>query len=238
MQPLIAPMRSYIPGGLWTPKLGGKVLEGDSKRTSHIIEGKVEIKEYSNNLKIFFEDINIKKRVKVLNEAERKELGDAYKLSQLKRRKEKRKIQGKDPDDDSETEDDTTKREKEEDEEILNLIRAEETKDISIPKLYTYLTRIKPKAKMSGAHKIGSKIHLLSNKDGLFGRDGTTDNFSSSLKDIPDALAYQGLVILKHPGDTPKSEDSVIFGYVKLESARGYITNTNINIKTNANTNR
>ena len=41
MQPLIAPQRCYIPGGLWTPKLGGKVTEGDSKRTSHVIEGKV-----------------------------------------------------------------------------------------------------------------------------------------------------------------------------------------------------
>jgi len=41
MQPLIAPQRCYIPGGLWTPKLGGKVTEGDSKRTSHVVEGKV-----------------------------------------------------------------------------------------------------------------------------------------------------------------------------------------------------
>ena len=43
MQPLIAPQRCYIPGGLWTPKLGGKVTEGDSKRTSHVIEGKVKL---------------------------------------------------------------------------------------------------------------------------------------------------------------------------------------------------
>lgn len=41
MQPLIASQRCYIPGGLWTPKLGGKITEGDSKRTSHVIEGKV-----------------------------------------------------------------------------------------------------------------------------------------------------------------------------------------------------
>ena len=41
MQALIAPQRCYIPGGLWTPKLGGKVTEGDSKRTSHVIEGQV-----------------------------------------------------------------------------------------------------------------------------------------------------------------------------------------------------
>ena len=41
MQPLIAPQRCYIPGGLWTPKLGGKITEGDSKRTSHVLEGKV-----------------------------------------------------------------------------------------------------------------------------------------------------------------------------------------------------
>jgi hypothetical protein len=221
MQPLIAPMRCYLPGGLWTPKLGGKISEGDNKRTSHIIEGKIEIKEFSNHLKIFFEGINIKKRIKILNEEERKAIGDAYKLSQLKKRKEKRKIQGKDPDSDSETEDDTIKREKEEDEVIVNLIHEEEIKEIPIPKLYTYLVRIKPKARMSGAHKIGSKIHLLSNKDGLFGRDGTTDTFSCSLKDIPDALAYQGLVILKLPQDSPKTEDSIIFGYAKLESARG-----------------
>ena len=41
MQPLIAPQRCYIPGGLWTPKLGGKITEGDNKRTSHVLEGKV-----------------------------------------------------------------------------------------------------------------------------------------------------------------------------------------------------
>ena len=68
---------------------------------------------------------------------------------------------------------------------------------------------------------IGSKIHLLSNKDGLFGREGTIDNFECSLKDIPDALAYQGLVILKLPQDPPKTEDSVIFGLSKFDSARG-----------------
>ena len=86
-------------------------------------------------MKIFFENVSIKKRVKLLTEEERKVLGDAYKLSQLKKRKEKRKIQGKDPDDDSETEDDTIKREKEEDEEIINLIHQEETKDIPLPKV-------------------------------------------------------------------------------------------------------
>ena len=95
----------------------------------------MEIKEFSNHLKIFFEDISIKKRVKLLTEDERKVVGDAYRLSQLKKRKEKRKIQGKDPDSDSETEDDTNKREKEEDEEIKNLIHLEETKDIPIPKV-------------------------------------------------------------------------------------------------------
>jgi len=68
---------------------------------------------------------------------------------------------------------------------------------------------------------IGSKIHLLSNKDGLFGREGTIDNFECSLKDIPDALAYQGLVILKLPQDPPKTEDSIIFGLSKFDSARG-----------------
>ena len=86
-------------------------------------------------MKIFFENVSIKKRVKLLTEEERKVLGDAYKLSQLKKRKEKRKIQGKDPDDDSETEDDTIKRENEEEEEINNLIHKEETKDIPIPKV-------------------------------------------------------------------------------------------------------
>lgn len=70
-------------------------------------------------------------------------------------------------------------------------------------------------------HSKGSKIHLLSNKDGLFGRDGTTDTFACSLKDIPDALAYQGLVILKLPQDPPKTEDSIIFGLSKFDSARG-----------------
>lgn len=156
MQPLIAPQRCYIPGGLWTPKLGGKITEGDSKRTSHVIEGQVsihtyiindishyiyiqvEIKEFSNHLKIFFENVSIKKRVKLLTEEERKVIGDAYKLSQSNRRKEKRKIQGKDPDSDSETEDDTIKREKDEDEEIKNLIHTEETKDIPIPKVNQY----------------------------------------------------------------------------------------------------
>ena len=46
------------------------------------------------------------------------------------------------------------------------------------------------------------------------------------MKDIPDALAYQGLVILKLPQDPPKSEDSIIFGLAKFDSARGKRTKT------------
>jgi hypothetical protein len=63
-------------------------------------------------------------------------------------------------------------------------------------------------------------MHLKTDPDGLFGRPGTIGTFEASLKDIPDPLAYLGLVVLKMPEDEPKTEEPVIYGFVRFQSAR------------------
>lgn len=80
---------------------------------------------------------------------------------------------------------------------------------------------------MTNVHKVGSKIYLSSAKTGgLFGVSGTTGVFEASLKDIPDAIAYGGIVVVKLPTDEPKTEDSVIYGFIKLVSSRSSKTKT------------
>jgi hypothetical protein len=40
------------------------------------------------------------------------------------------------------------------------------------------------------------------------------------LKDVPDALEYLGLVVLKLPNDDPKTELPVVMSFVRLQSLR------------------
>ena len=94
-----------------------------------------------------------------------------------------------------------------------------------MPDLQVYLTRRRPKTKMTEIDRNGTHVFLTSSRGGLFGVEGSTNNFSVSLKDIPDPLAYNGMVIVKRPADEPVTDGWVIFGMVKFVQTGATKTN-------------
>lgn len=220
MKPVVFKSRVSIAGGLWTPKLTGDFQEGDPAKTTHTFEGDVAIKELSGRLRMFFANIKLEQRDRMLTDEERGKIKADYdeKIRILKA------VRGEDEDEDEE--DDSLdnqaalKRKEKYDTELRELIRAEERKPIALPKLYVFMSKKKPKTRMTDIHKAGSRIHTTSNAEGLFGREGTLGDFECSLKDVPDALYYLGLVIVKLPQDAPKTEEPIVYGFVKLQSSR------------------
>ena len=61
MIPLVFPKRVNIPGGLWTSKLFGEFEEGDPVKTNFYFSGRVDVKLFGGNLRLFFTDIAIVK---------------------------------------------------------------------------------------------------------------------------------------------------------------------------------
>ena len=216
MIPCVTTKRVDIPGGVWAPKVSGMFEEGDPASTHFFVTGKVDIKELAGHLKLFFEDVKIVKRKMLLTDKEKEELKAKYLTESAETDKkgleEGTILEALSPEALKARDDAAI-------EEILK--EAQAKKDIPIPsRLHVYLTRRKPKTKMSDAHKNGSRVHLRGDTDGLFGKPETIGTFAVPLKDIPDVLGYLGLVILKLPQDAPKTNDPVIYGLAKLQSAR------------------
>ena len=199
MIPLVVPKRAEILGGLWTPKVNGSFEDGDPLRTTYYISGSAEIKELNGCLKLFFQDVRIgfRKSLKAeeQNEPEKK---------------------GEEEDDDDDDDDSTSK------------LKGKKPPEKHVPapqdeisSMYLYMSKKTPKARMVDIHKIGTKIHLTKyNGMGLFGREGTYGTFEVSLKNIPDVLLYKGLVVVKLPDDKPRTEEPVVYGFIKFMSAR------------------
>jgi len=205
-----------LPGGVWAPKVGGVFEEGDPSSTHFYVTGKVDIKELAGHLKLFFEDVKIVKRKLLLSEKEKDELKSKYLA-------ESEEADKKSLEDGTVLEALTEEAKKVRDDAAIAQIwkDAQAKKDIPIPsRLQVFLTRRKPKTKMSDAHKNGSRVHLTGDLEGLFGKPETLGTFQVPLKDIPDVLGYLGLVVLKLPQDAPKTNDPVIYGFAKLQSAR------------------
>jgi Leucine-rich repeat (LRR) protein len=220
MHPVVFTSRVYEPGGLWTPKIGGVFVEGDPASSSYYVEGKVDIREMADHLKVFFEDIKIVKRKIVLLERQREEITAKY-MEKVSQFKQQRRNMGQEVSD-SEDEDEDVKlaKKSKRDNELQALFTEEENKEIPLPRLFVYMCKKKPRARMTDIHKSGSRVHIYSRSDGLFGREGTLNHFEASLKDVPDALEYLGIVVVKLPGDPPKTEEPVVYGFAKLQSAR------------------
>lgn len=196
---LVAPKRAQLVGGLWTPKVSGYFEEGDPTRTEYYISGYAEIKELNGCLKLFFDEVRVNFRKSSAQEEEES--------------KKENEDEKDDDDDDSitaiaapnnkSTETDTSS-------------KTEEISD-----MYLYFVKKVPKARMVDVHKIGTKIHLTKyNGKGLFCRKGTIDTFEVSLKNIPDVLLYRGLAVVKLPDDKPRTEEPVVYGFIKFASAR------------------
>lgn len=214
MRAAIGRMRVDIPGGMWAPKVSGEFQEGDPVTTAFFVEGKVEIKELAGHLKLFFTDVKLVKRKLFLTNKEKEDITKKY-MAESAEQDKKSLEEGKEPLEDA------ARAERDEAAIAERHKSAEAAKVAPVPsRLYVYLTRRKPKTRMNDAHTNGSKIHLTQHLEGLFGKEETLGTFAVSLKDIPDALGYLGLVVLKLPADAPKTNEPVIYGLVKLQSAR------------------
>lgn len=216
MIPVVYNSRTKISGGLWTPKLTGVIEEGDSSTTRFFIEGTIEIKELSGHLKMFFRGIKMTERKFVITDEDKRALVLEQAAILLEATKADMKEREIDFDEEDETELMTKKRMEEAENLAAAIIR--EKKTVVYPKLNIFLSKKRPKKRMTDVHKTGAKVYIHSNTDGLF--TGADEAFEAGLKDIPDVLGYSGIVILKLPSDEPKTEEPVIYGLVKLQSAK------------------
>lgn len=89
-----------------------------------------------------------------------------------------------------------------------------------IPKLQVFLTTKKPKKRMVDAHKTGMKIKISQLADDEFGSIDTETDYEAALVDIADVSQFQGVVVIKMPQDEPKTEEPIVYGFVKLQSSR------------------
>jgi len=75
MIPLVFPKRANIPGGLWTTKLFGEFEEGDPAKTNFHFTGRVDVKLFGGNLRLFFADVVLVKNSMVVPESDSQEMG-------------------------------------------------------------------------------------------------------------------------------------------------------------------
>lgn len=209
MRPIVCGHRSRIPGGLWTSKVGGDIKEGDPTLTQFVVEGRADIKELRGHMKLFFQGVTITQRPRILTENEKNKIRTQFRAS------------NKVPEDLDELEDEERAAILEKEEAALQtLFKQEIDKQLSIPKLFVYLSKKKPKTRMTDIHKTGTRIFIPNCSDGVFGAGRSLGDFDLGLKDIVDVLGFLGLVIVKLPTDEPKTDDPVVYGYVNLLSVR------------------
>lgn len=231
MLPIVVPKRAELKGGLWTPRAIGDFEEGATD-TDFYISGTAEIKELQGNLKLFFHDVKIMHRRAPIDEVEEKpsekpenEGEDVEKGVDTSKEKEGG---GEGEGDDSDEDDEKKKGDAsatvyEEKKKVEELVL--DNPDITC--LHLFFSKKNPKTRMVDVHKRGTKVYLNRyNPDGHFGKKGTLNDFEVSLKSIPDVLLFRGLVVVKMPADRPVTEDPVVYGYIKLQSARSIAIST------------
>ncbi|GMI18476.1 hypothetical protein TrLO_g1181 [Triparma laevis f. longispina] len=96
-------------------------------------------------------------------------------------------------------------------------------------KLSLYMTKKKPKKRMADIEETGDLI-LCDTADGfidtLLGKHADTTTFDVSLKDAPDVSAYKGCVVVKRKGDSPLSDEPVVFGFARFSQNAKEIAGT------------
>lgn len=221
MLPVICKARTETVDGLWTNKMGGEFEEGDPALTAFTFEGRADIKELGGHMRIFFNSINIKRRLFILTDSiKTKLLTDYY---EEKKRKKAAAYKEFAIGDESDSDDDDEEEKQRKEQIILeDLVAMEKRKPLAVPKLHLFLTTKKPKTRMVDAHTNGTKVRITGVKDaeGIFGKEGDPMNYEASLTDIPDALGFQGIVVLKLPDSEPITSEPLIYGIVKLQSSR------------------
>ena len=210
MKPIVFQKRVEIPGGLWSDKLGGAFQEGDPAKTSFYVEGRCEVKERAGRLRLFFQDVKLVKRRVVISDAEKEAFVKLY-------RTERGIVDGVD---DDEPEEERLKQQQEFAAAYDDYVKVQQAKELEVPRLFIYMSKKPPKKRMIDVHRVGSKVLLNGDDEGMFGRERTLGSFEASLKDIVDAIEYLGVVVVKLPHDKPVTEEPVVYGFVKLQSSR------------------
>ncbi len=217
--PIVYPDRCSSSSGLWSSKISGEFQDGDASFASHMIEGIVEIKEMGSNLRIFFKNISITQRQRILTKNEEQDIISTY-LENKKHEFIKKSIEQGQIIDENITENNKMLTIEPSDERNLEkLYTTKASKSIELPRLVVFITQKKPKNRMTDIHKTGQQV-LLKSTDNLFGMELTTGNFEAPLKSISDNTQYAGVVVVKLPHDEPRTKEPIIYGFVKLESTR------------------
>lgn len=220
MIPVLSETWALSKDSLWTNKMRGDFEDGDPALAHFIIQGGAEIKELGGHLRIFFRDVQIMKRPFILTEDVRKQLLNTHHLEKLAKKRQAYHLSDEEAvsDSDEDLEDDEIK---EKEAKVLEMmITMEKIKALEVPKLTLFLTSKKPKVRMVDVHKTGTRIRITGASEGMFGSQEVAANYESSLTDIPDALNYQGLVVVKLPEHEPPTDEPIIFGLIKLQSYR------------------
>jgi Leucine-rich repeat (LRR) protein len=216
MQPVIAPKRVLLDGGTWTPKVAGTIEDGNVD-APFVFEGKIEIKELGGHLKMFFHDVvDVKKKIS-LTEEETETIEKQYDLEF-----EQKLMKLMENGEDIPTHEQALETRNVEVAALLKAALDAKNDEVVLPsRLFVYLARRKPKTKMNDIARSGTKVHLpADNGSGCIALKGSKGSFQASLKDVPDALAYQGCVIVKMPGDLPKTEQPLVFAVCRFQSAK------------------
>eukprot|EP00611_Tribonema_gayanum_P031419 TRINITY_DN9080_c0_g4_i2.p1 TRINITY_DN9080_c0_g4~~TRINITY_DN9080_c0_g4_i2.p1 ORF type:complete len:1210 (-),score=279.99 TRINITY_DN9080_c0_g4_i2:887-4516(-) len=88
------------------------------------------------------------------------------------------------------------------------------------PKLYCYLTKKKPKARMADLEETGFLLLMDGSSDGSICQAPAYGTFDQSLLHVPSASEYCGAVIVKRAQDAPVTEEPVVFGFARLLQQR------------------
>lgn len=115
----------------------------------------------------------------------------------------------------------TDKSSSEEESERVSAVRGSDGDALVVPKLAVYLSTKKPKKRMVDVHKLGQRLLLAQQEEGVFGSlTAPAVNYEASLMDVIDLSAFQGLVVIKLPQDEPVSDEPIVFGFVRFQSGR------------------
>jgi hypothetical protein len=149
------------------------------------MQGKVDIREMADHLKVFFEGIKMVKRKTVLLQAQREEITNKY-MERIRLNKQQRQNMGQEVSDSEDEDEETTLAKKQKrdneleviffnlctlstlNERILQaLFKEEENKEIPLPRLFVYMCKKKPRPRMTDVHKTGSRVHIYSRSGAL-----------------------------------------------------------------------
>ena len=209
MIPIIYPVRVNIVGGLWSSKLGGEFQDGDPNRSSHIIQGRADIKELGQNLRLFFNEVKIRQRRIILTNDDKLAIANKYmedkrdehirNTTDFGRKKDSHPTDSNGEnniDNNVNTDPNNTGIVKSEgnihvdltsaDELVIeDLIQQATNRMVPLPKLTIYLSQKKPKIRMIDIHRNGYRVKLPLTAINMTDGDDNDDDMTIDYESFP-----------------------------------------------------